>query len=138
MKTDPKNCDYIVEKGATRHFEPWRDYQVAQALELKRQCAGNPLQTTEERAIDTHRDMDQKRDLGRLCAISSKQMKVGEIRVEEGERELVLTEGDRRKVEQFEEMRRQGQEEEAVGLRGRRKVGLDWGSKGGWADSEDD
>ena len=25
MKTDPQNSDYIVESGATRNFEPWRE-----------------------------------------------------------------------------------------------------------------
>lgn len=25
MKTDPKNSDYIVETGASRNYEPWRD-----------------------------------------------------------------------------------------------------------------
>ncbi|KAG6652701.1 hypothetical protein CIPAW_05G024500 [Carya illinoinensis] len=25
MKTDPKNSDYVVESGATRNFEPWRE-----------------------------------------------------------------------------------------------------------------
>jgi hypothetical protein len=25
MKTDPKNSDYIVEAGASRNYEPWRD-----------------------------------------------------------------------------------------------------------------
>ena len=25
MKTDPKNSDYVVEAGATRNYEPWRD-----------------------------------------------------------------------------------------------------------------
>lgn len=25
LKTDPKNSDYILEAGATRNYEPWRD-----------------------------------------------------------------------------------------------------------------
>ncbi len=25
MKTDPKNSDYVVEAGASRNYEPWKD-----------------------------------------------------------------------------------------------------------------
>ena len=25
FKTDPQNSDYVVESGAARNFEPWRD-----------------------------------------------------------------------------------------------------------------
>lgn len=25
FKTDPQNSDYVVESGASRNFEPWRD-----------------------------------------------------------------------------------------------------------------
>lgn len=29
MKTDPKTADYVVEAGATRNYEPWRDKEKA-------------------------------------------------------------------------------------------------------------
>ena len=29
MKTDPKNADYVVEGGATRNYEPWREKEAA-------------------------------------------------------------------------------------------------------------
>lgn len=28
LKTDPKNSDYILEVGATRNYEPWRDTET--------------------------------------------------------------------------------------------------------------
>jgi hypothetical protein len=109
IKTDPKNCDYIVEKGATRHFEPWRDYQVEQALEMKRRCAGDIVQEAEERTVDTQRDMEQKRDLGRLCAVSGKQdrVDVAAIRPEPEAPPDLLTEEDRKKLELFDRPQRQ-------------------------------
>ena len=31
MKTDPKNSDYIMEHGASRNYEPWREKDKARA-----------------------------------------------------------------------------------------------------------
>ena len=33
MKTDPQNSDYVVESGAMRNFEPWRDEDEVDFLE---------------------------------------------------------------------------------------------------------
>jgi hypothetical protein len=134
IKTDPKNCDYIVEKGATRHFEPWRDYQVAQALEMKEKCAGNPIQQVEDRTVDTQRDMDQKRDLGRLCAVSKKQdrIDVGHVVVEEPKQapENNLSEEDRAKLEKFDKMREQSKVREPVLVHAPAKFQGNWGKPG--------
>ena len=107
IKTDPKNCDYILEQGATRQSEPWREHELARALELKRQLAGNPIEKAEEKVVDNQRDMDQKREIGRLSAISAKQDAVDlrEIKVESGEKEVNLTAEDREKVDKFEQMK---------------------------------
>jgi hypothetical protein len=34
MKTDPKNADYVMEEGATRNYEPWREKDVAAAAAI--------------------------------------------------------------------------------------------------------
>jgi hypothetical protein len=40
MKTDPKNSDYVVEAGATRNYEPWRDKdEQARLIALGSSCA---------------------------------------------------------------------------------------------------
>lgn len=39
MKTDPKNSDYVLEEGATRNYEPWRDEDVAKVGQRRgRRC----------------------------------------------------------------------------------------------------
>lgn len=36
LKTDPKNSDYVCEKGARRNFTPWRDDSVANETDEQR------------------------------------------------------------------------------------------------------
>ena len=110
FKTDPKNCDYIIEKGATRHFEPFRKLQVENALDEKRRMLGTKVQEAEEQAVDTQREMDQMRELERLHAISNKEDKANfkEImkkKQEEGV-DSTLTEEDREKIASFEEAKK--------------------------------
>jgi hypothetical protein len=33
FKTDPQNSDYMVESGASRNFEPWREQDEVSGLE---------------------------------------------------------------------------------------------------------
>ena len=108
IKTDPKNCDYIVEKGATRHFEPWRDLQVAHALEEKRRMRGSVIEQVEAKQVDTQRELDQLRELERLRATSNKQAKVNldtVIKSTEKEMEFTLTEDDKKKLEEFDKVK---------------------------------
>ncbi|KAK9459334.1 CWC16 protein, partial [Lipomyces oligophaga] len=36
FKTDPKNADYVAERGAARNFEPWRDPSIQDETEEQR------------------------------------------------------------------------------------------------------
>lgn len=108
FKTDPKNCDYIVEKGATRHFEPFRKILVENAIEEKRRLLGTKVQEAEEQAIDTQKEMDHMRELERLRAVSNKEdmanfQEILKRKQEEGV-DATLSEADKEKVRQFEEM----------------------------------
>lgn len=61
MKTDPKNTDYVVEGGATRNFEPWREKEKAKALsaaEREEEERGNAMKVLENRTLDSKREMD--------------------------------------------------------------------------------
>ncbi|KAF8026011.1 hypothetical protein BT93_F2740 [Corymbia citriodora subsp. variegata] len=51
MKTDPQNSDYVVESGASRNFEPWREQDEVVDNEKKKREA-------EEMTLDSKREMD--------------------------------------------------------------------------------
>ncbi|XP_030445837.1 uncharacterized protein LOC115668530 [Syzygium oleosum] len=61
MKTDPQNSDYIVESGATRNFEPWREQdEVLDNEKRKREAEemGDAMKSLENRTLDSKREMD--------------------------------------------------------------------------------
>ncbi|KAG0485884.1 hypothetical protein HPP92_009963 [Vanilla planifolia] len=61
FKTDPQNSDYIVESGASRNFEPWRDEEEASEKEKKKRETeemGDAMKSLENRALDSKQDMD--------------------------------------------------------------------------------
>ena len=61
MKTDPQTADYIVEGGASRNYEPWRDKakSTAQAVaEREEEEKGNAMKALENRTLDSKREMD--------------------------------------------------------------------------------
>ncbi|KAH0787807.1 Coiled-coil domain-containing protein [Histomonas meleagridis] len=131
LKTDPKNCDYIVEQGATRHFEPWRDFYIQQAMDEKTKMLGNKIQQVEESTVDTQREMDQLRELERLRAVSNKQNKTNiEKIIAKEEKQDVLTDEDKKKIENFEEdQKKLRKERPTIGLFGRSRFG---GNSGGF------
>ena len=59
--TDPKHHDYLVEHGATRNYEPFKDVEAAeQKLAEKRDLEedGNAMKFLENKTHDTKRNMD--------------------------------------------------------------------------------
>lgn len=61
FKTDPKNHDYIVEHGAKRNYEAWKDAQQAElALKEIRETEeeGNAMKLLENKTFDSKREMD--------------------------------------------------------------------------------
>lgn len=61
MKTDPQNSDYVVESGATRNFEPWREQdEVVENEKRKREAEemGDAMKSLENRTLDSKREMD--------------------------------------------------------------------------------
>lgn len=61
MKTDPKNADYIMEEGASRNYEPWREtdaVKLAAAAAREEEEKGNAMKALENRTLESKREMD--------------------------------------------------------------------------------
>jgi hypothetical protein len=61
FKTDPKNTDYVAEKGAIRTYEPWRDQtELQEQLKEEREYEeeNNPMKALENRTLESKREMD--------------------------------------------------------------------------------
>lgn len=77
LKTDPKAADYVVEKGATRNYEPWKaeaDGKAAAAEEKKNEEEkGDALKALENRAAESRREMDSLAALDEMRALRARQ-----------------------------------------------------------------
>lgn len=75
MKTDPKNSDYIMEAGATRNFEPWRDKDEAVDIATAKQEAeemGDAMKALENRTMEAKREMDILSALDEMKSLNSR------------------------------------------------------------------
>eukprot|EP00240_Pyramimonas_obovata_P016394 CAMPEP_0118930872 /NCGR_PEP_ID=MMETSP1169-20130426/7415_1 /TAXON_ID=36882 /ORGANISM="Pyramimonas obovata, Strain CCMP722" /LENGTH=286 /DNA_ID=CAMNT_0006873297 /DNA_START=112 /DNA_END=968 /DNA_ORIENTATION=- len=75
MKTDPKHSDYIMEAGATRNFEPWREKDAEQDIaKAQREAdeAGDAMKALENRTLDSKREMDILSALDEMKALNSR------------------------------------------------------------------
>ncbi|KAK9242460.1 CWC16 protein [Lipomyces tetrasporus] len=64
FKTDPKNSDYVSERGAARNFEPWRDPENKEETEeerldrLEKEEEENAMAELEAKVVDAKRQME--------------------------------------------------------------------------------
>lgn len=75
MKTDPQNSDYVVEAGAQRNFEPWRNED--ERLDHERQKredeeAGDAMKSLENRTLDSKKEMDIMAALDEMKSMKSR------------------------------------------------------------------
>nr|GLL25040.1 coiled-coil domain-containing protein 94 homolog [Ipomoea trifida] len=78
-KTDPKNSDYIVESGATRNFEPWREQDEETEKQKQKRDAeemGDAMKSLENRTLDSKREMDILAALDEMKSMKSRQATV--------------------------------------------------------------
>lgn len=62
FRTDPKNSDYVLEAGATRNFEPWKQKAAVEAIvqeERDREDREDSMKALENRTLESKREMDQ-------------------------------------------------------------------------------
>ncbi|KAE7995242.1 hypothetical protein FH972_000062 [Carpinus fangiana] len=75
IKTDPQNSDYIVESGATRNFEPWREKDELTESEKQKRDAeemGDAMKSLENRTLDSKREMDILAALDEMKSMKSR------------------------------------------------------------------
>ncbi|EPZ34644.1 hypothetical protein ROZALSC1DRAFT_27049 [Rozella allomycis CSF55] len=79
IKTDPKNLDYALEKGATRNFEPWKEAQIWNDFVSKmreQEEEFDPMKALENRTADSKREIEQMEILDELRTMNARHEKV--------------------------------------------------------------
>lgn len=80
FRTDPQHHDYIVESGATRNFEPWRQEKQMTAEALDEQInaeTGDVMQQLENRTLESKREIDIVDALEEIKELSDKNEQLG-------------------------------------------------------------
>jgi hypothetical protein len=75
FKTDPKNTDYVAERGASRNFEPWREDKPEETDEerfARMEEENNPMKDLEMKQIDSKREMDIMDSLDQVRASNAR------------------------------------------------------------------
>ncbi|KAL6227314.1 PREDICTED: coiled-coil domain-containing protein 94 homolog [Fragaria vesca subsp. vesca] len=75
MKTDPQNSDYVMEAGATRNFEPWRNADEEADKEKQNRESeemGDAMKSLENRTLDSKREMDIRAALDEMKSMKSR------------------------------------------------------------------
>lgn len=81
IKTDPQNSDYVVEGGATRNYEPWRDKDTQEAEAAKKreeEEAGDAMKALENRTLDSKREQDILANLDDLKGLNARNSQFGD------------------------------------------------------------
>lgn len=111
FKTDPKNNDYMAEKGMKRNFEPWREAKLAEETEEERldrlereEAEADPMAELENKTMDAKTEMAiadkldeirtrnarmerKDRELGGADGVDAAAVRLAEERDEERERQ---------------------------------------------------
>jgi len=73
MKTDPKNGDYVVEAGASRNYEMWKDTAEEEEAKAKAEDEEqNEMRRLENRAEESKREMDIMAALDEMRSLNAR------------------------------------------------------------------
>jgi hypothetical protein len=75
FKTDPKNTDYVAERGASRNFEPWREgrpEETEEEREARLEEENNPMKDLETKQLDSKMEMEIMDGLDQLRASNAR------------------------------------------------------------------
>jgi len=79
MKTDPKTHDYVMEIGAVRLYESWKDARAAEELlkEIRKdEEEGNTMTFLEHKTYDSKREMDILEAIDEIRVMSKKNARI--------------------------------------------------------------
>eukprot|EP00775_Hariotina_reticulata_P002447 gene2447-2750_t len=77
MKTDPKSSDYILEQGASRNYEPWREADAVKAEAVRsreEEERGNAMKALENRTKESKREMDIMEALDEMKSLKAREV----------------------------------------------------------------
>ena len=109
MKTDPKNADYVMEQGAKRNYEPWREKAEVNAenlAEKEREEAGDTMKQLENRTKESKREMDITAALDEMRSLKARQQGVTTVDAIEAVRRGAIDEERELEREEEEQARR--------------------------------
>lgn len=69
FKTDPRNSDYIVEAGAVRNFEPWKQKEAVEQVlkeQRDREEQEDSMKALENRTLESKREIDRLGEFRRV------------------------------------------------------------------------
>nr|WJH19550.1 Splicing factor YJU2 [Euglena gracilis] len=74
LKTDPQTCDYVCESGATRNFEPWREYnqETAEMNAEREDARKDVMKDLEAKQYDSKKEMEALNQLDQLVSMSAR------------------------------------------------------------------
>lgn len=87
IKTDPQNSDYVVEAGAVRNFEPWKENaKIVDEAKKQREEEeeGDVMKQLENKSMDSKVELDIMEGLDDIRAINARNAKLSTEEVLEG------------------------------------------------------